>query len=209
MKALSLITLFCLASSLAGQTVLKSPEDGKKLKNIDYENIEWTKYQQPHYQVTGFDRDLLDSDFYSRSEYVPAEAVLLEKINIYRKKMGLGRLMLNDTGSIASRNYARQLSGRKKLTHTLHGKTPTDRMKPYFPYPVGASENLLRYASTLKFEDIDSFTDYILHSWINSKGHNAILLTRGKKAGVGIYTVIDKKSNIQTTVAVFSIIHHH
>lgn len=206
MKATFLQILLFLASAVTAQTILKSPEEASKVENIDYESIEWTDYQQPHYEVEGFSQEFLDSDFFRREEYEKAEAVVLEKINTYREIMGRGRLDLNDTASFVCREYAKELSKRKKLTHTLNGKTPHDRAQPYFPYRITVAENLVRYGSTLKFECVDSFTDYVLHSWINSKGHNTILLEEGSKAGIGIYTLIDKKKNYQVTVAVFSII---
>jgi uncharacterized protein YkwD len=206
MKVILLQILLFLTSAITAQTILSSPEEASKVEDIDYDNIEWTEYQQPYYVISGYDQEFLDSDFFNRDEFEKAEAVIMEKINIYREKMGREMLVLNDTASKVNREYARELSKRKKLTHTLNGKTPYDRMQPFFPYRISVTENLVRYGSTMKFECVDSFTDYVLHSWINSKGHNANLLAEGKKGGVGLYTLIDKKKNYQVTVAVFSII---
>jgi uncharacterized protein YkwD len=206
MKTFFLIILLTFGTFVYSQTILNSPEEAKRVKDIDYENIVWTEYQQPHYILKGFESEYLDSDFFRRKDFEKAEAVLMEKINTYREIMGRGSLVLNDTASFVCREYAKELSKRKKLTHTLNGKTPYDRTQPYFPYPINIAENLVRYGSTLKFECVDSFTDYILHSWINSKGHNTILLDEGTMAGVGIYTLVDNKKNQQVTVAVFSVI---
>jgi hypothetical protein len=80
-------------------------------------------------------------------------------------------------------------------------------MQKYFPYPIGASENLARKRSNIVPESIDDFTDFVLHGWINSPSHNVTLLSEGEIGAVGIFSIYDRKKDIHTSIAVFSILY--
>jgi uncharacterized protein YkwD len=207
MKAIFAILLMLVSQLLFSQTILNSPSDAKKVKEIDYANIRWTSYQEPHYRVDGFDRDFLEMNLFTLEDFEEAGEVLLEKINRYRKEMGKGRLELDETASHVALEYAARLAKRGKLTHTLKGKTPSDRIRPYYKGKASATENLVRFGSTMAFKSVDDLTDMFLHSWINSKGHNTNLLNEGEYAGIGVFTHINKKQDYQETVGVFMIIY--
>ena len=81
------------------------------------------------------------------------------------------------------------------------------RLKPHFPYLIRAIENLHHFGCTLKPESVDLYTDYVLDSWINSKGHNRNLLAKGEIATVGMFTLIDKVKKTQSTISVFQVLY--
>lgn len=208
MKSLFVIVSLLIYLNGASQTILHSPKDAKNHKNLDLQNFKWSNYQMPHYQVSGFSQDFLNSDFYSLENYEQAEQVLFQKINLYREEMGLPPLGWNDTGAVVCRNYARELCRIEYSDHDLNGTTPSGRMKACFGHSVNAWENLHYFGGTIKSENVDSYTDYVLHGWINSSGHNKILLKEGEYACVGIYCDRTKPKNEHFTISCFNMIYY-
>lgn len=201
----SIILLAALAPfPVVSQTVLNSPADAAKYPGLNLQNIRWSHYQTPHYVVKGFSTDYLQSDFFALEDYRKAEQVLFQKINLYRQQMGLGKLEWDDTAAVVCRGYAQQLAAIGDITHTLNGTTPTGRMQPHFRYRVYVGENLQYYGGTIETESVDAYTDYVLHCWINSSGHNRGLLLNAKTGCVGFYCKMEPEKNLHFTVCAFN-----
>ena len=207
MKAAGILILISLSVSCLAQTILNGPEDAKYYPNIDLQNIKWSDYVQPHYKVTGFSKEFLESDFYALEDYKQAEQVLFQKINLYRKEMGLDALTWKETGAKVCRDFSKELSAVGYLDHLLNNTTPSSRMREAFGHSVNSWENLQYFGGTIKPESVDDYTDYILECWINSSGHNKTLLKEGKFACLGIYCDRARPNNEHFTVSCFNMIY--
>lgn len=208
MKPTTIIILLILPIVGVGQTILNSPSEVKKHKNLDLQNFKWAQYQTPHYEVQGFSREFLDSDFYSLEDFSQANQVLFQKINLYRQEMGMNPLVWNDTGAIVCHNYVVEICKASYSDHDFNGTNPSGRMKAKFGHSVNAWENLHYFGGTIKPESVDSYTDYVLHGWINSSGHNKTLLKEGKHACLSMYSDRTKPNNEHFTMSCFNMLYY-
>lgn len=208
MKAVVVLVSLITFNSALAQAILNGPGEAKAYKDLDLQNIKWSEYVMPHYEVKGFSREFLESDFYSLDSFEKAEQVLFQKINLYRQEMGLSPLTWSDTGALVCGNYSKELCAAEYSNHDLNGTTPSSRMKSAFGHSVNAWENLHYFGGTIKPESVDSYTDYILHGWINSSGHNKTLLKEGKLACVGIYSDRTKPNNEHFTISCFNMLYY-
>lgn len=199
----------CLAllvpSMLRAQTVLRSPYEARTRAVIDYADVRWVEWVSPKYKVAGFDQRFLDSNFFHVKDRRRVEQVVFAKINLYRKEMGRPPLQWCQKGADRSREYAEQCARRGTIDHQLDGTTPTSRMQPVFSERISVAENLHHFGGTITGDSVDSYADYVLWCWINSRPHNRCLLLPSGKACVACYTL--RLPNVEHyTATAFSVI---
>lgn len=205
MKLFPFIFILFMSSVLQAQTVLNSPADAKKYPSLDLQNFRWANYVRPHYAVSVFEKSFLESDFFALTDLSVAEKVLFQKINLYRAEMGLKPVEWNETSATVARKHAEACAALGYIDHNLNGKTPTDRLQPHITEKIKALENLNIFGGTIKPESVDSYTDYVLHEWINSPGHNAALLRKSYTGSVVIFSLKMPEKNEHSTVSTFTV----
>jgi hypothetical protein len=206
--------LFLFPSSLDAQT--SSPKryrsiwDAAKVEKINVHKIKWESSQEPHFDIPGFNPDFLEKDFFAlnNAEMRLAEILLLQKINAYRKVFDKPSLRRHQIGSEVAAEFAEELAQAGRLDHHLHGKSPTDRIRKRYPKNiwVGAAENLNRIGGTTRFQSVDDYTDEVLACWINSMGHNGVLLSPGDFGCVGFFTKFKQDGKWNMSYAVFNLL---
>lgn len=190
---------------LCAQTVLRSPAEARTRADLDYADIRWAAWVSPKYKVAGFDQRFLDSSFFKVKDKRRVEEVVLAKINLYRKEMGRAPLAWCQKGADISRAYAETCARRGTIDHRLDGTTPTGRMQPGFTERINVSENLHHFGGTITGDTVDSYADWVLWSWINSRPHNRCLLLPSGRASVAFFTL--RKPNVEHyTATAFSVI---
>ncbi len=114
------------------------------------------------------------------------EKLMLDEINVYRKSKGLQPLMLDSNLFKQSRKHSEWMDSNKKLQHTVGGNYFSECI-----FNAGYS-NGYSYAVNAK---------NLIRVWIQSPGHNAILLdSRANTGGVGIKIQSNSYNGIYATL---------
>jgi uncharacterized protein YkwD len=120
------------------------------------------------------------------------DSLILDEINKYRLSKNLTEFQFANVNFKAALHHTTHLFGTTKVGHTGDDlKTPYDRYSFYGGQSLHMAENVTKV--NLNIQDtcqtnLDKIAKKVVDSWINSEGHNRILLSQAKFAGVSNLT---------------------
>jgi len=113
-------------------------------------------------------------------ELTPAERELLHLVNRERARVGAPPLLPDGRLFQAAREHSANMARQKVLSHTLDGKSFSQRMQDLRYYSLEAGENCARHAQT---------PAEVMAMWMRSENHRAnIHNPRYREIGVGVAT---------------------
>ena len=120
------------------------------------------------------------------------DSLVLNEINDYRVSKNLTKFQFAIVNFKSALHHSNHLFGTTQVGHTGDDlKTPYDRYSFYGGQSLHLAENVSKV--NLNIQDtsqtgLEKIAKRIVESWINSEGHNRILLSEAKFAGVSTLT---------------------
>ncbi len=106
------------------------------------------------------------------------ESTIIKLTNVERMRLGAAPLKVNSKLMTAARKHSDAMARSNKLTHTLNGKGPAERV-----LAVGYRYSMV--AENISYNQ--SAPKAVVKSWMASPGHKANILNKGfRETGVGI-----------------------
>jgi uncharacterized protein YkwD len=123
------------------------------------------------------------------------DSLILDEINRYRLSKNISMLQLSTENFKSANHHTIYLSKIENVCHTEDTLVTTlDRYKFYGGKSLHVAENVTKVNLNIRDTcqtNLDIIAKKVVDSWINSKGHNRILLSDSKFAGVS--TLYDTK----------------